>query len=70
MALLPTSESENDLRAWISAQYPVSEKEQIPVLRRTHGSSSDSDLRNFDCSGRGEADEELFVTAGAQPIWM
>ena len=39
--LLPTSASENDLRAWISAVSRVSEKEQIPVLAAGYGCDCD-----------------------------
>ena len=66
--LLPTSASENDLRAWISAVSRVSEKEQIPVLGGHTEVLRTVTSPQLIVQAVGEADRELFVTAaGAQP---
>ena len=66
--LLPTSASENDLRAWISAVSRVSEKEQIPVLGGQTEVLRTVTSPQLIVQAVGEADRELFVTAaGAQP---
>ena len=66
--LLPTSASENDLRAWISAVSRVSEKEQIPVLGGHTEVLRTVTSPQLIVQAVGEADRELFVTAaGARP---
>lgn len=69
--LLPTSASENDLRAWISAVSRVSEKEQIPVLGGHTEVLRTVTSPQLIVQAVGEADRNyLSQQQGRSRIWM